>query len=123
MLAPLTPGSIFAERYRIVRAVASGGFGTVYAGNITPDLDTGIGRWTEEQFIQTMRTGKWMGIGRAILPPMPWPAFAALSDDDLRAIYAYLRTIPALSNRVPDPAVPPPVLTAFEETYAKLRKM
>ncbi len=98
------------------------GFGTVYAGNITPDLDTGIGRWTEQQFVQTMRTGKWMGIGRPLLPPMPWPAFAALTDDDLRAIYAYLRTVPAIANKVPDPAVPSPVLAAFETTNAALAK-
>jgi mono/diheme cytochrome c family protein len=98
------------------------GFGTVYSGNITPDVETGIGRWTEEQFVQTMRTGKWMGIGRPLLPPMPWPSFAALTDADLRAIYAYLRTVPAVANRVPDPQVPSPVLAAFESTNAALAK-
>jgi hypothetical protein len=98
------------------------GFGTVYAGNITPDPDTGIGPWTEEQFIQTMRTGKWMGIGRPLLPPMPWPAVATLTDADLRAIYAYLRTVPAVVNRVPDPKVPAQVIAGFDAANAAMAK-
>ena len=53
-----------------------------------------------------MRTGKHMSAGRPILPPMPWQAMGSLSDDDLKAVYAYLRTIPPVKNRVPD-AVPP----------------
>jgi hypothetical protein len=53
-----------------------------------------------------MRTGKHMGVSRPILPPMPWQQLAAMSDDDLKAVYAYLRTIPPVVNHVPDP-VPP----------------
>jgi hypothetical protein len=44
-----------------------------------------------------------MGVSRPILPPMPWQAFRNLGDGDLRAIYTYLRTIPAVKNRVPEP--------------------
>ena len=61
---------------------------------------------TEELFIKALRTGKHMGTSRDILPPMPWPNYAPMSDDDLKAIWAYLRTIPAITNHVPDP-IPP----------------
>jgi len=53
-----------------------------------------------------MRTGKHMGTARDILPPMPWQMYAQLSDDALKAIWAYLGTIPAIKNHVPDP-IPP----------------
>jgi hypothetical protein len=53
-------------------------------------------------FIKAMRTGRHMGDGRPILPPMPWPGIAKMTDDDLKAVYAYLRSIPPLVNRVPD---------------------
>ncbi len=96
-------------------------FGAVYAANLTPDLETGIGSWTEEEFVRAMRTGLHRGrSGRPILPPMPWQSAAAHSDQDLKAILAYLRSLPPVHNRVPDPEVPPPVLRAFEQGYAKL---
>ena len=47
-----------------------------------------------------------MGVSRPILPPMPWTAFRNLSDEDLKSIYAYLRTIPPVHNRVPEPLAP-----------------
>lgn len=53
-----------------------------------------------------MRDGRSRGIGREILPPMPWPGIGQATDEDLAAIFAYLRTIPAVSNRVPDPLPP-----------------
>jgi hypothetical protein len=91
------------------------GFGVVYAKNLTPDVATGLGSWDADRFVRAMRTGHDQGDpnGRPILPPMPWMGLAAQSDDDLRAIFAYLRTIPAVSNRVPDPKVAPPALEAF----------
>jgi hypothetical protein len=52
-----------------------------------------------------------MGVSRPILPPMPWGAFRNLNDEDLKSIYAYLRTVPAVRNRVPEP-VPPTVEAA-----------
>ncbi len=84
----------------------SGPWGISYSANLTPDEQTGLGVWTETMFIQAMRTGKHMSAGRLILPPMPWQGLAKLTDNDLRAIYAYLRTIPPIRNHVPDP-VPP----------------
>lgn len=97
-------------------------FGTVYAANLTPDVETGLGAWTEEAFVRTLRTGKHRGEadGRPILPPMPWPNLAAQSDEDLHAIWSYLRSIPAVHNEVPAPAVPPPVLAGFQKTNAQL---
>lgn len=80
----------------------AGPWGVSYASNLTPaDKETGIGNWTEQQFIDTIRTGKHFGVGRAILPPMPWPAFKNFSDDDLRSLFAYLRSLPPIKNRVP----------------------
>jgi mono/diheme cytochrome c family protein len=84
----------------------AGPWGVSYARNLTPDKATGLGGWTEAMFVQTIRTGRHMGTGRPLLPPMPWPWAAKYSDDDLKAIFAYLRSIPAVKNRVPDP-VPP----------------
>lgn len=84
----------------------SGPWGTSFTANLTPDADTGLGQWTLENFKQTIRTGRHMGRGRPILPPMPIPMYKNFSDDELAAIYAYLRTVPALKNRVPDPLPP-----------------
>lgn len=89
-----------------------GPWGVSYAANLTPDEATGLGNWTDELFIKTMRTGKHMGVGRPILPPMPWFSLNVLSDEDLKAILAYLKTIPAISNKVPDP-VPPNMLDSL----------
>ena len=87
----------------------AGPWGVTYAINLTPDQNTGIGIWTEDMFVKTLRTGKHMGVSRTIQPPMPWQAFRHFNDADLKAIYAYLRSVPAISNRVPDyqpPATP-----------------
>ena len=86
----------------------SGPWGISYTQNITPDPETGIGNYTEAQFIQTIRDGKKQGRGRDILPPMPWPAFKNLTDDDLKSIYAFLRTVKPIKNKVPDPVIAPP---------------
>ena len=86
----------------------SGPWGISYTANLTPDPETGLGLWTEQQFVDTIRTGRRQGRGREILPPMPWPAFKNLNDADLKAIFAYLRTIPAIKNKVPDPVIATP---------------
>ena len=90
--------------------VFAGPFGTTYAINLTPDSNTGIGIWTEDMFVKALRTGKHMGTSRPIMPPMPWLWYKSATDEDLKAIYAYLRTIPPIVNRVPDyeePKAPP----------------
>jgi cytochrome c553 len=84
----------------------AGPWGVSYAANLTPDEGTGLGNWTEEAFIKTMRTGKHMGAGRNILPPMPWQAIGTLSDSDLKAIFAYLHSLKPVRNEVPQP-IPP----------------
>ena len=83
-----------------------GPWGVSFSANLTPDPDTGIGTWTPDLFIQTIRTGTHMGMGRALIAPMPWEDYAHYSDEDLLAIYAYLRTLPPIRNRVPAP-IPP----------------
>ena len=84
----------------------SGPWGISYAFNLTPDENTGIGSWHEETFVKAIRTGRHMGVARPILPPMPWQMYKNLTDDDLKAMYAYLRSIPPVKNRVPEPAPP-----------------
>lgn len=86
----------------------AGPWGVSFAANITPDTTTGIGEWTEESFILAMRTGKHQGFSssRNILPPMPWENLKGLSDQELRALWLYLRSIPPVRNEVPLP-IPP----------------
>jgi len=83
----------------------SGPWGMSFATNLTPHENTGIGIWTEEMFVRALRTGRHMGTSRPILPPMPWQIYGDLTDDDLKAVYAFLRTLPAMPNRVPDPVI------------------
>jgi mono/diheme cytochrome c family protein len=80
----------------------AGPWGVSYAANLTPDRNTGLGIWTEEMFVKAIRTGRHMGTSREILPPMPWPAFRNATDEDLKSIYAYLRTLKPVTNHVPD---------------------
>ena len=84
----------------------AGPWGISYTANLTPDKDTGTGKWTEREFRDTIRTGRHMGRGREILPPMPIPMYKNFTDGDLSAIYAYLQSIPAVANRVPEPTPP-----------------
>jgi len=84
----------------------SGPWGVSFTANLTPDEETGIGLWSEEEFIATLRTGRHLGRGREILPPMPWPSYGQLSDEDLGAIFAYLKSLPPVHNRVPAPRPP-----------------
>jgi mono/diheme cytochrome c family protein len=83
-----------------------GPWGISYASNLTPDNATGIGALTEEMFIKALREGKYMGVGRPLLPPMPWPTIGQMTDEDLKAIYAYLKTIKPIHNEVPQPTPP-----------------
>jgi hypothetical protein len=84
----------------------AGPWGVSFAANLTPDRETGLGTWVLEEFIATMRTGRHHGTGRQLLPPMPWPNYAKMTDDDLKATFAYLQSIPAIKNKVPDAIVP-----------------
>ena len=76
-----------------------------YAANLTPDKETGIGSWTEEQIIRGI-----YGVrpdGRTLLHPMPWPYYAGkIADGDLKAILTYLRSLKPVKNKVPVPEPP-----------------
>lgn len=89
----------------------SGPWGTTYTKNLTPDSLTGIGIWTEEIFVNAIRTGRHWGVARPIMPPMPWQNYRHLTDEDIKAVYAYLRTIPPIFNEVPE-YEPPAEVTA-----------
>jgi mono/diheme cytochrome c family protein len=84
----------------------AGPWGVSFARNLTPDTTTGLGSWTPEMFVKALRTGKDMGEGRDILPPMPWLNFAQMTNQDLRAIFEYLRSLKPIENAVPDPISP-----------------
>jgi mono/diheme cytochrome c family protein len=85
----------------------AGPWGVSFTANLTPDPETGLGKWTEEMFMATLRTGRHQGKGRPILPPMPWHFYRDLTDDDMKAVFAYLQTLPPIRNRVPAPIDPP----------------
>lgn len=91
-------------------------FGVVYAANLTPDVETGIGGWKAADFVKAFRTGKHMGKGRAVLPPMPWANLAQATDEDLEAMFAFFQSLPAVRNRVPDNEVHPTVYAKQEQT-------
>ena len=76
--------------------------------NLTPDEETGIGRWSEDDFLRTMRTGVNPS-GISLHPFMPWQQTRRMSDDDLRAIYRFLRTLPPIRNEVPRRPWPRPL--------------
>ncbi|HEX8407341.1 MAG TPA: diheme cytochrome c-553 [Thermoanaerobaculia bacterium] len=83
----------------------AGPWGVSYTANLTPDRLTGIGIWDEKMFFNTLRTGRHWGVSRPILPPMPWQNIGQSTDEDLSAIYAYLRSIKPIRNHVPDAVV------------------
>lgn len=85
----------------------------VFSANITPDKETGIGDWTDAQIIKAIREGVDKE-GHIIFPPMPVPTYNNMSDDDVKAIVAYLRTIKPIHNevhestwKIPQQAMPP----------------
>jgi hypothetical protein len=109
MPAPPKNGSAWMWSGAATNTAFAGPWGVSYTANLTPDKNTGLGIWTEPMFVAAMRTGKHMGTARQILPPMPWPMYRNATDDDLKSIYAYLRTIKPIVNHVPD--VQPPATT------------
>jgi Cytochrome c len=104
--APTLPEGPWLVVSSATNTAFSGPWGVSFTANLTPDPETGLGRWTEKDFITTIRTGRHLGRGREILPPMPIPVYNNFTDADLGAIFAYLQTIPAMKNRVPEPRPP-----------------
>jgi mono/diheme cytochrome c family protein len=82
-------------------------FGKIYVPNITPDRDTGIGTWTDQEFTAALRDGN--GKKAHLYPAMPYPAYTKLSDEDVRAIRAYLATLEPVSSRRPANELPFPL--------------
>lgn len=82
-----------------------GPWGTSFARNLTPDPETGIGNWSEDDIVKTIRTGQ-RADGTEVLPPMPWPMYSNMTDEDAYAISAYLKSLPAVSHKVPDKLPP-----------------
>jgi mono/diheme cytochrome c family protein len=82
-----------------------GPWGFTFARNLTPDMETGLGYWSEDEIVKAVRTGV-SNDGRTLMPPMPWQDFSALTDADAHAIAAYLMSLPAVKHKVHDP-VPP----------------
>ena len=92
-----------------------GPWGISFSRNLTPDSTTGIGAWSFQDFVNTLRNGKHLGTGRGLLPPMPWQPIGHMKDADLKAIFTYLQSIPAIQNEVPNPVPPPMVADYFKK--------
>ncbi|MBP7269662.1 MAG: diheme cytochrome c-553 [Bacteroidia bacterium] len=109
---PLGPSdtNVFANGWVLMSmqlTTTHGPWGKTYAANLTSD-ETGIGNWSYEQFKKAMTEGKYKGMDntRPLMPPMPWPNFRNLHEDDLQAIFAFLKSTKPVKNRVPDYAPP-----------------
>ncbi len=98
-----------AKGYAVTQTLTAwvGPWGISYAANLTSDA-TGIGNWTEENMITALRQGKSKGLpdARSLLPPMPWEYFKSMSDGEIKAIFAYLKSTKPVKNIVPEPAMP-----------------
>ncbi len=104
---PAMPAGPWIGSMSATNTAWAGPWGVSFTANLTPDKETGLGDWTEEQFIATMRTGKHQGKGRPVLPPMPFWMVGNLSDPEIKALWAYLQSLPPVKNRVPQPIDPP----------------
>ena len=89
-----------------------GPWGVSFSANLTPD-DTGIGRWSFQHFETAIRKGKSKGIeqNRDLLPPMPWQMYKSFTDEDLLAVFTYLKSIKPIKNQVPAPIAPADMMT------------
>ena len=88
------------------------GLGVFHGPNLTPDKETGLGNWADAQIVTALQTGVRPD-GRVLAPIMPWHAFAALTKQDGDAIVAFLRSVPAVTHKVPGPFGPSEVPTSF----------
>jgi hypothetical protein len=105
--APASAGGPWSWNAAVTNTAFAGPWGVSFAANLTPDPETGLGKWTEEMFIATMKTGRHQGKGRQVLPPMPVENVAALTDQDIRDLFTYLQSLAPVHNRVQAPIDPP----------------
>jgi mono/diheme cytochrome c family protein len=104
--APKMPEGPWQNAFAATNTAWAGPWGVSFTANLTPDRETGLGKWTVRNFTETIRTGRHLGRGRELLPPMPIPMYRNFTDEDLAAIFTYLQSIPAVKNRVPAPRQP-----------------
>lgn len=104
--APTLPQGPWMGIFSATMTAWAGPWGVSFSRNLTPDKETGLGEWSEEDFLNTIATGRRLGKGRPILPPMPIEALQKSSLEDRRALFAYLQSIPAIKNLVPEPLAP-----------------
>lgn len=81
------------------------GLGIFYPPNLTRDIGTGLGAWTDDEIKRAIRTGERPD-GRILAPIMPWRSYAAYTDADIADLIAYLRSLPAVAFQVPGPFGP-----------------
>ena len=109
MPPPPRPAGTWMGSFAATNTAFAGPWGVSYAANLTPDQNTGLGIWTEDMFLKAMKGGKHMATSREIQPPMPWQWLGQATGEDLKAIFAYLKSVPPITNHVPDyepPAAP-----------------
>lgn len=104
---PPTPSGPWIASFVGTNTAWAGPWGISYTANLTPDPETGLGKWTVDTFRDAIRSGRHMGRGRPILPPMPWAVYRNMTDEDLAAVFAYLQSVPPIRNKVPEPTPPP----------------
>ena len=107
---PLPPQPVSHEGWALLTmdlTAAIGPWGTTFAANITSD-ESGIGNWTEEQFARALTKGLYKGLegSRPLLPTMPWQNYVNMSQEDLSAVFAFLKSTKPVANVVPAP-IPP----------------
>ena len=88
------------------------GLGTFHPPNLTPDPETGLGNWSEQQIVTALTTGARPD-GRMLAPIMPWMHYANLAPEDAMAIAVYLKSLTPVVNKVPGPFGPNETPTAF----------
>ena len=91
-------------RFNMSLTAAAGPWGVSFAANLTPH-DTGIGNWSFKQFKTAIQKGKYKGLenSRMLLPPMPWQVYKNMKEEDMKAIFNYLKSLPPVDNLVPQP--------------------
>ena len=101
-----TPGTLYGAQDTTRELSGSelgweGPWGVTYARNLTPDPETGLGKYTAQQIVDAIDSGKRLD-GSPMMPPMPWPNYSQMSDEDLQAVAAYLVSLPPVKHKVPD---------------------
>jgi len=105
--APVLPPGPWLWTGGATNTAFAGPWGVSFTANLTPDQETGLGSWTEEMFVATMKTGRHQGKGRPVLPPMPVQVIRNLTASDFKDLFAYLQSLKPVHNRVPAPIDPP----------------